>query len=260
MKKIIFPMLTLALVGCAGTTDVVSSNSETTTSSSMAASDGDYTIHDAFGWFHDTALNVNVTYSFFDTEKAPSVTTTYSDVACFSTYKNFTNLTTNQGLIDVDAELAAKKGIAAGVYAWTKEKDAATEKSVLVLGDKVGTGSYKDMYHVPEEICADALTYETEFVPEFATQRSGYFFLNRDGANDALVEKLAVSLGIYNVVHEAGLIFKSIKMYIGASSKVINFTFYLADGTDGYDAYQVSVSCAAFGTVKIAEVTNYIGE
>lgn len=254
VKNILLPVITMTLVGCgAQNTPVDSSSAEAgdTTSDVLATQ----TIDDVLGWFGDN-LFVNATYKFFDSDKQPGCSTTYTEKGTWHQYRNFTNLTP-MGLVNIDATTATAKGIAStGVYTWTK----GDANNPVVIGDKVGDkATYQEAYNTPSEISAAKAAYKAALVPEIATQKTGNYFLNKEGESADLLTSFAKSLGVYSTITGVeGMTLNYAKLYFGATSQTVNISIYSAkDG--GYGGYETTIICNQFGTAKIANLDTYLG-
>ncbi len=265
VKTLILPISIIALAGCEGETSSSSSDSN----SSSSAAIGGQTLTDVLDYFSQS-VNTVAAYNFFDETSKPRATSVFLEDGYYTTYRNFSNLN-NNGMINVSSELATKKGIDAGVYTWTKESSA------LALGEKIGEGTYQDLYSCPKDIALNKADYihclhhesEAEATDKAAEKKlddsarsalNGNFTLNRifkDDASEALLTSFAKSLGVYEVINKAGMELNYAKIYFGPISAVVNVTFYTQkDG--GYSAYETTVTCTQFGTAKINELTSYI--
>ncbi len=251
------PFSVLTLLGCSGISESVSSDSTQSDSSSVT---GSQTLAKVLDYFEGT-LSTAATYNFFNETTKPRATTVFLEDGCFTTYRNFSNLT-NSGMINISSELATKKGVASGVYTWAKEDSA------LSLGEKIGDGTYQDLYHTPSEISANKTDYihslhhesetNTTLSDEARSELSGNFTLNKDGNAEELLISFAKSLGVYDIIYSVtGMELTYANIYFGPISATINVTFY-SQYQNGYSSYETSVTCNQFGTAKINELTSYI--
>lgn len=253
VRNILLPVMTMTLVGCGVSTPTDSSSGEAGTTSDVLVSQ---TLEDVLGWFGDQ-LFINATYKFFDSKAQPGCSTTYTAKGTWHIYRNFTNLT-NVGLVNIDEATAAAKGVAAGVYKYDKAAKDAPE--AIVLGDKVSDKTdYHEAYNTPKEISASKDAYRAALVPEIATQKTGNYFLNRDGESEELLTSFAKSLGVYSIITGVeGMKLNYAKLYFGATSQTVNISIY-SEKDGGYGGYETTLICNQFGTAKIAELDTYLG-
>ena len=267
VKTLIIPFSILTLVGCNGTTtSETSDNSSTEVSSSV---EGNNNLSTALDWFIGS-VNTVAAYNFFDATTKPRATSVFLEDGCYTTYRNFTNLE-NTGLINISSALASKYNLEEGVYSWTKEN------SSLAIGNKVGEGTYQDLYHYPMEISVNKTNYIHSFHHESENEKTdskaenklddsaksllnGYFTLNKifkDEDSEKMLTSFAKSLGVYEILTKADMELNYARIYFGPSAKTMNVTFY-TQYRGGYSSYETTVTCSQFGTAKIAELTSYI--
>ncbi len=267
LKLLLFPLSLLTLVSCGTET---SSSSSSSSSSNIL---GGQTLNDVLDYF-DQSLSANASYKYFEGSKTPGATTIFTEKGCFTTYRNFTNLTSN-GLITIDSTLASSKGVEAGVYQWTKD----SETKALTLGDKVGEGTYQEVFHNPKEIKENKssyihnLRYETEcektdskaevkFTDAEKAAKNGNFTLNKifkDEESEKLLINFAKSLGVYEIIDKTeGMELNYANIYFGPITASLSVTFY-SQYKGGYSSFETTVTVNQFGTAKINELTSYIG-
>ncbi len=246
IRKILLFSSLFVLTGCGET--IEASSSETSASSEIV---NGQTLDKVIGSFEEN-LNLNVTYKFFEQDKAPGCTTVYTKDGCFSTYRNFEGVS-NSGLINLDSTAASNKGVAAGVYTWKKEN------KILTLGEKIGEGRYQDLYHAPSEISLKKAEYISSFVPEISGQTSGNYFLCQNQEDKTMLVSFAKSLGVYETIMGVeGMNLNYAKIYFGPTSTVVTISVY-SSYKGGYDQFETSIICNSFGTAKIAELNTYLG-
>ncbi len=266
LKLLLFPLSLLTLVSC---------GKEVSSSSSSSSSDvlGGQTLNDVLDYF-DQSLSANATYKYFEGSKTPGATTIFMEKGCFTTYRNFENLTSS-GLITVDSTLASSKGVEAGVYRWTKN----SETKALDLGEKVGEGTYQEIYHNPKEIKENKTNYihnlhhetesektdskaEVKLTDTEKAAKSGYFTLNKifkDEESEKLLVSFAKSLGVYEIIDKTeGMELNYANIYFGPITASLSVTFY-SQYKGGYSSFETTVTVSQFGTAKINELNSYIG-
>lgn len=266
--RFLIPLTILSLVGCSSTPAGTSSNGASTSSASEAT--GSQTLSKVLDYFSGS-LSAAASYNFFDADATPKATTVFLEQGCFTTYKNFGDLQ-SKGMINVDADLAAKKSVEEGVYAWTKSEKTESNPVSLVLGNKLGTGTYQSLYHNPSEISSSKgdylklLRHESEsgnqtLTPAEKSVLSGNFTLNKVNPSDESKELLmsfAKSLGVYETITSVdGMELNYANIYFGPITATINVTFY-SQYKGGYSSFNTSLTCNQFGTAKISELTKYI--
>lgn len=265
VKTLIIPIAMVALAGCGNQT---TTSSDTTNASSSVVT-GSQNLNNVLDYF-SKGLNTVATYNYFDSTTKPRATTVFLEDGLFTTYRGFDNLE-NNGLINISSELGEKKGVAAGVYSWTKESSA------LSLGEKVGEGTYQSLFSNPQEIAANKEDYihclhheseaeasdkstENKLDDSAKSALNGNFTLNKifkDDESKNLLVSFAKSLGVYEILTKSGMELNYAKIYFGPISPVVNVSFYTQkDG--GYSEFETSVVCTQFGSAKINELTSYI--
>lgn len=262
MTKALLPLLALTMMACGGTPESPS-DSESLADSSSVFIGNEFTLKSALSWFGETG-QYKRSFNFFD-GTTPTADSFFTEIGCLTNYKNFSFIagTAGQGYINVDSELASKKGIEEGVYNWTSEydlKEDGTPKSSthFELGAKIsGATKYQDLFNTPAEIAANSAAYEAALEPEIEGQKNGYYFLNKSKPNADLLESFAKSLGVYDTITGAGLTLNYAMFYFGATTKNVQVNFYARLG-DGYDMYNTSVNCLQFGEATISNLNKYI--
>lgn len=274
-KLFLLPLASLTLVGC---NDQTSSSSSASSSSDVL---GGQTLSQVLDYF-DQSMSVNATYKFFEETSSPRATTIYTTNGSFTTYRNFGDDIESNGFINIDSTLATKKDVDAGVYRWTK----STNPSALVLGNKVGEGTYQALYHNPTEIKENKTSYlhnlrhesESEATSGTASSSSkaevklsdtekaaknGNFTLNKifkDETSEKLLASFAKSLGVYETITGVdGMELNYANIYFGPITASLTVTFY-SQYKGGYSLFETSLTVSSFGTAKINELTSYIGD
>ncbi len=274
-KLFLLPLAFLALTGC---NDQTSSSSSTSSGGDILAGQ---TLNQVLDYF-DQSMSVNATYKFFEETSSPRATTIYTRDGSFTTYRNFKDGVENNGFINIDSALAAKKSVDAGVYRWTK----STNPSALVLGNKVGEGTYQDLFHNPAEIKEDKTSYihnlrheseseagsgtvsssgkdEIKLSDEEKAAKNGNFTLNKifkDETSEKLLISFAKSLGVYETITGVdGMELNYANIYFGPITASLTVTFY-SQYKGGYSLFETSLTVSSFGTAKISELTSYIGD